>query len=85
MPYDPRMYEPNPGRDPATYIHQWDQPLNPRGDMPMQAPGVDPMSFELEPSTRVLATPPWRTNARWLIGLRPRIELHQCQLRHLLL
>lgn len=46
MPYDPRMYEPNPGRDPATYIHQWDQPLNPRGDMPMQAPGVDPMSFQ---------------------------------------
>lgn len=47
MPYEPQMFEPNPGRDPVTGMHPWDQPMYPRGDMPMPAPGVEPESYRM--------------------------------------
>lgn len=42
MPYEPRMFERNPGPDTVTGIHPWDQPMNPRGDMPIRIPGIEP-------------------------------------------
>jgi len=46
MSYDPRMFEPNPGAPMPGEVHAWNQPMHPRGDMPEQVAGLDPMAFQ---------------------------------------